>query len=141
MSASNNWYHIKDMDELINSSRALVFNNFGKHDKDDNDIVSFAVDPSELQELDSVLSFEESKNIVYGLVKKQIHKISKKIRYLVNDDIYEKIIMDLNDRMVSNILNGLVNKGLVETAYDDEANDFIFWIKEENNNFGEKNEY
>ena len=34
--------------------------------------------------------------------------------------------------MTSNILNGLVNKGIVETAYDDETNDFVFWIKNEN---------
>jgi hypothetical protein len=34
--------------------------------------------------------------------------------------------------MVSNILNSLVNKGLVETAYDAEANDFIFWVSDEN---------
>ena len=32
----------------------------------------------------------------------------------------------------SKILNGLVNKGLVETAYDSESNDFIFWVKDDN---------
>jgi hypothetical protein len=33
--------------------------------------------------------------------------------------------------MVSNILNSLVNKGVLDSAYDDEQNDFIFWVKEE----------
>ena len=31
--------------------------------------------------------------------------------------------------MISNMLNTLVNKGLLETAYDNESNDFIFWVK------------
>jgi hypothetical protein len=35
--------------------------------------------------------------------------------------------------MTSNLLNGLVNRGLVETAYDDEAEDFVFWVKENKN--------
>ena len=38
----------------------------------------------------------------------------------------------MNHRMTSNILNNLVNKGLVETGYDGNSNDFIFWIKDEN---------
>ena len=32
--------------------------------------------------------------------------------------------------MVSNILNQLVNKGILESAYDEKSNDFIFWLKE-----------
>jgi hypothetical protein len=33
--------------------------------------------------------------------------------------------------MISNILNNLVNKGVLESAYDADLNDFVFWIKEE----------
>ena len=35
----------------------------------------------------------------------------------------------LCERMVSNIIQSLVKKGLVETAFDNEKNDFIFWVK------------
>lgn len=136
--SDDEWYIVNGIDDLINSSRALVFNNFGKSKSEDpDDLISFTVDPKDIKELDSVLSFEESKVIVFSIIKKQRNKISKQIRYLLNNDMYEKIIGCLNDRMVSNILNGLVNKGLVETAYDDEADDFVFWIKDEKN-FGEK---
>ena len=38
----------------------------------------------------------------------------------------------MNSRMISNLLNGLVSKGLVESSYDSELNDFVFWIKDEN---------
>lgn len=44
------------------------------------------------------------------------------------------IITALNDRLVSNILNSLVNKGLIETAYDDSRNDFVFWVKDNDKN-------
>jgi hypothetical protein len=33
--------------------------------------------------------------------------------------------------MISNILNSLVNKGILDSAYDSDQNDFIFWVKEE----------
>jgi hypothetical protein len=52
---------------------------------------------------------------------------------MVNDQKFSEIISSLNDRMVSNILNSLVNKGLVETAYDSDSNDFIFWIPNNDN--------
>jgi len=42
--------------------------------------------------------------------------------------------------MVSNILQGLVQRGIVETAFDDESNDFVFWVKNNEENTEEKNE-
>jgi hypothetical protein len=36
--------------------------------------------------------------------------------------------------MVSNILNTLVNKGVLDSAFDTDQNDFIFWVKEDENN-------
>ena len=31
--------------------------------------------------------------------------------------------------MVSNIVKGLVSRGLVESAFDSEKNDFVFWVR------------
>jgi hypothetical protein len=33
--------------------------------------------------------------------------------------------------MVSNILTKLVSDGIIESAFDTEKNDFIFWVKEQ----------
>ena len=33
--------------------------------------------------------------------------------------------------MTANILNNLVSKGYVDTAFDEEENDFVFWVKED----------
>ncbi|NBT08684.1 MAG: hypothetical protein EBS98_07780, partial [Chitinophagia bacterium] len=41
----------------------------------------------------------------------------------------DTILEELNSRLVSNILNSLVNKGLIESAYDSDTNDFVFWVK------------
>jgi hypothetical protein len=35
--------------------------------------------------------------------------------------------------MVSNLLANLSRQGLVESAYDESLNDFVFWAKDENN--------
>lgn len=129
---NNEWFIIKDLDGLINSARALIFNNFGKKESiDDPDIASLSVPLHDQEELDKILSFEESKIIITNLAKKQKNKKSLSVRYLIDDEIFEKIVYSLNDRMVSNILNGLVNKGMVETAYDNEIDDFVFWVKDD----------
>ena len=125
------WYIIKDIEKFIDTTRILVFNNFAQDGKDD---INFSLDTKidSTEELDQVLSYNESDSIIDGLIKKEINKKSKKIRYLLSDDLFLDIVESLNSRMVSNILSGLVSKGLVETAFDDSANDFIFWIKDEN---------
>jgi hypothetical protein len=134
-SINDDWFVIKDFEGFIESTRALVFNSFGSNTKeDDQQDFLMSVSDRDKEELDKVLSYDESLTIVIGFLKKEKHKTTKKIRYLVNDSSFMKIIYSLNDRMTSNILNGLVNKGLVETAYDSESNDFIFWIKDNDKN-------
>lgn len=131
-SINDEWFVINDLDDFINATRALVFNNFGQKQTDqETDPLNFSVHPDDVKEIDSILSFDESKLITIDRLKKQKNKQTKKIRYMLNDSLYMEIISALNDRMVSNILNNLVSKGLVESAYDSDANDFIFWIKKE----------
>lgn len=129
------WYIVKNLEEFIESSRSLVYNNFGntfeKKDPIDN-MLNMVVSEEEKKELDTVLSYEESSIIITTLLKKQINNKTKKHRYVMTEKMFMSIIESLNDRMVSNMLNGLVNKGLLETGFDEETNDFIFWIKDEN---------
>ena len=130
MSKNDDWFIVKDFEGFIEATRALVFNSFGSENTSDNqNNFIMSITDKDKQELDNVLSYDESFSIVVGFLKKEKNRTTSKIRYLVNDDVYMNIIYALNDRMTSNILNNLVNKGLVETAYDSESNDFIFWIK------------
>jgi hypothetical protein len=128
----NKEYVIKDIDSFVLSSRSVVFNNFGKNQDNPSDDLIQDVKIEELEEFNQVLSQEESMIIAKSIIKKQINKKTKQVRYIVTDDSFMEMITLFNDRMVSNMLNGLVNKGLLETGFDEESNDFIFWIKDEN---------
>jgi hypothetical protein len=128
---SETWYIVPDLDNFTDKARAIVYNNFGAwQNKDELDILIDDVKEQDQEEFDNMLSHQESLLIVKELIKKQKNKKTQEIRYTINDNIFADIVYRLNDRMVSNIVNSLVQKGLVESAFDSEANDFIFWIKD-----------
>ena len=128
------WFEVKDLEGFVNSTRALVYNNFGSwQSKEEEDIVNGMVDkPSNKEEFDQLLGQEESLVIIRPLLKKQKNKITKKIRYIVSDSTFYNILEQLNDRLVSNIISSLVKKGLVESAYDSEIDDWVFWVNKNN---------
>jgi len=128
---SETWYIVPDLDNFTDKARAIVYNNFGTwQNKDELDILIDDVKIQDQEELNNVLSHKESLLIIKELVKKQKNRKTKEIRYTINDTIFADIVYKLNDRMVSNIVNTLVQKGLIESAFDSDANDFIFWIKD-----------
>lgn len=118
---------IKNLSDFTNKIRVIVFNSFGTDTDLSKDLLD--IDISQKDELDSILSYDESLLIVKQYVNKEQNKINKKIRYSIQDNIFYDLINALNQRMISNILNSLVKKGLVESAFDSKSNDFIFWIK------------
>ena len=131
---NDNWYIVDDLDGFILSSRKLIFNNFGKTKDSSSDINSmFAeIKPEEQDEFDTILTQEESLIIAKGFLKKQLNKKTKEVRYVLTDEVYIELLESMNDRMVSNTLNSLVNKGYLESGFDEESNDFVFWVKDEN---------
>jgi hypothetical protein len=118
------WFVVKDKDHLIESTRILVFNSFGNTESN----VKLSINSQDQEELDTILSFNETENIMMPHLRKQRNKRTNAERYLLEDKQYQEIIQLLGSRMVSNILHGLVKKGLVESAFDTECNDFIFWV-------------
>lgn len=130
------WFLIKDLSEFTTKARAIVFNNFGIWDSNESelDILIDTVSKDEEEEFNQILSQNESIIIVKSIARKQKHKKTNKIRYILNEKLFIDVIESLNDRMVSNILNSLVSKGLVESSFDSEINDFVFWINNENTN-------
>jgi len=127
------WYIINDLDEFTDKVRAIVFNNFGVwQEKTDLDILIDNVKKEDQQELDQILPHQESLLIVKDAVKKQTNRKTKKVRYTLSEKLFVDVIEKLNSRMVSNVLNSLVQKGLVDSAYDSESNDFVFWVKDNN---------
>jgi hypothetical protein len=130
----NEWFVINDLNEFTDKTRIIVYNNFGKWESNNpiNDTMDL-IEESDTNDMNKVLSHEESLTIVKQVVKKQKHKKSDRVRYILNETLFAKIVQDLNARMVSNVLNELVKKDIIESGFDNESNDFVFWIKKDNN--------
>lgn len=131
------WYLIHDIENFVNSSRRLVFYCFGDVNQPikPTDSIESIIDKmteEEKEELDSSLPYSESLLIVQQFAKQKKDKYGN-IKYHITDSILNSIIEALNSRMVSNILNHLVNTGMLESAYDSDLGDFVFWIDEKNN--------
>lgn len=128
----NNYYTITDLDQFIESTRVLVFDAFGKADNHDPDQLALYLQelkPQEQIELNSVLTQQESLNIAKDFIKEKIK--NKKTVYIISEKKYMAMIESFNERLVSNMLKNLTQIGLLESAYDSELNDFIFWIKDQ----------
>jgi hypothetical protein len=133
--SESEWFVINDLSDFTDKARTIVYTNFGewqkKIDADENIVIGEMSENTE--ELDKILSHQESLIIVKESIKKQKNKKTKKNRFVINEKIFADIVYMLNDRMTSNIISGLVQKGLIESAFDDESNDFVFWIKKDEN--------
>jgi uncharacterized FlgJ-related protein len=130
--SDSQWFIIPNVSEFTDKARAIVYNNFGVwQNKSDIDIIIDDVVENQKEEFDKILSHQESLVIVKENIKKERNKITKETRYILNDEMFAEIVHKLNDRMVSNIISGLVKKGLIETAFDNESNDFVFWVKDD----------
>lgn len=131
---NDQWFFINDFDDFVEHSRSLVFKCFGEANKIADDSMTTALyemSKQETEEMNNTLTHEESAIIIKNYARKQINRKTKEVRYCLTDKLLQSIIEDLNSRMISNILNSLVNKGLLDSAYDSDQNDFIFWVKEE----------
>lgn len=127
-------YIIDDLEEFTRSARKLVFNGFDKSIGDDPDEFTkliTEISPDDLEEMDQILTQQESLVIVKSLAKEQKHKITNESRYLIDEKIFSQIIEEMNGRLVSNMLSSLASKGMIESAYDEQINDFVFWIKDD----------
>jgi hypothetical protein len=136
MKNKDGWFMIKDFDDFVNNARALVFKYFGDTESTPVDPLSISIikmNPQEKKELDETLTHEECALIIKGYAKIQKTK-NNKIKYCLNDKILLQILEDMNSRLVSNILNSLVNKGVLDSAFDSEKNDFVFWVKDDQEN-------
>lgn len=123
------WYSITDFDLFIQSTRILVYSMFGDKDCDiaTMNLHMEDLNESEQKEINICLSFNETMSIAKNYVK----LIKKNKTYAISESKYMKLIESLNARLVSNLLNKLANEGILESAFDEEINDFVFWAKDD----------
>lgn len=127
------YYVISDVHEFVDATRKIVFGAFGEDFDEGNqhevdNLIDSLTDQDE-EELEKTLSHDECLAILHDLVKPKKTK-SGKTKYVFSENQFNEIIEAFNARLVSNLLTSLVQEGKVESAYDAEENDFIFWVKD-----------
>ena len=132
------WLEIENLDKLIDFSRRLIYSNFDPNKRDQEDQTFFQnlskFNNIELAEMNDILPHKEIKIIFNEFIIKKRHKKTKQIRLFIQEDDYENVLEAINSRFVSNIVQRMVGKGLLETAFDAERNDFIFWVNKNEKN-------
>lgn len=117
---------------FLETTRVWVYGLFGGTEVGDIlDLRYKNLDSEEKEELDTYLTLKEVTTIAVSYIR--FDKTNK--QYIISLSDYESFVEALNSRLISNIMNGLVAKGQLECAFDDEKQDFIFWRKED----GKKN--
>ena len=134
------WFTIIDLEAFVDSTRVLVYELFGNEskgkDKDEN-IAKTNTDykkltKTEQEEINECLTYQEALLISKDFLKERVNKKLKQKKYLISEKSYLSFLESLNARLVSNMLSKMVKQDLLESAFDEESNDFIFWLKEEN---------
>lgn len=138
MSAMNNdWFVVSDYDSFVEHTRTIVYfcyaNESSLNDMSDKIILT----EEEISELDQILSFKEASDIINSNLQQQTNSVTKAKRSVLNEKIYLNILQEMNTRLTSNLLRSLVDKGELEMGYDNEADDFIFWVPDNKKNIGE----
>jgi hypothetical protein len=133
-------YKITNIEDFIESCRLMVYHYFGAGDEADvydgpKLITIDMLSDEEKSEIDSCLNKEEAFLIFKEHAKIKYHKTKNKNEYYLSNTSFMQYIEALNTRMVSNILSNLVKRGVVESTFDEDSNDFVFWV----NNKDEQN--
>ena len=130
------WFLIKDFEGFVNHARGLVFKVFGESvgqqeiDEDMSTIYE-SLSKLDLEEMNQTLPLEQCLLISKQHIKIKTNRKTKETEYYINDNILFRLLESFNTRMVSNILSKLTNDGLLESAFDEAKNDFVFWIKDD----------
>jgi hypothetical protein len=126
-------YIIENLNEFIDASRTLVYNVFGEEKSNQAIMEDYSFDfnintlvDEEREELDKCLSYKETELIMKDYITEK--NIGDKSVYFINESEYFTFLESLNRRLVSNLVQTLVEKGALESAFDEDVNDFIFWV-------------
>ena len=136
MNDDDEWMEVVNIDKLTDFTRRVIFHNFNtdnNHLSDDDffDKVKNMPSLEDSKEMDQLLPFEEVRLILQGFVKKRKNRKTHVVKMFMKEKDYDKILEEFNQRMISNIVQGMVSKGILDMAFDNEKNDFVFWIKKE----------
>lgn len=78
------------------------------------------------ENLDEFITIEQ----VIGLIAENSIGKDEDNNFLITEENFEDLFQKIRDRLYSVGLSRLAAKGLVECAWDDEANEMVFWLSE-----------
>lgn len=121
-------YEVTDLEEFIKSLRSIILENFYEGEEKRKSIYELdELMRSKRESIDKKLTIQEAKSIIEPMLK-VTKSIKGEIEYTISHKNFKKTLDELNRRIISNILTELSSEGLLETGFDEEKNDFIFWI-------------
>ena len=127
-------YVISNLTKFLDASRVWLYVIFGGEEPSQTMTKRYVdLSDEEQEEIDKVLNLKEVLNISAGYIKHDLHNNT----WTITEKHYEDFLVELSGRMTSNILASMVSSGILESAYDSEINDFVFWrndIDEKDNN-------
>ena len=143
-SDNDDWYEVTDMNKVVDFIRKLVYDSFSDPvDYTDIDTIDGLLDirltDEEMDELNQLLSLEECLSLFKPKLK--VERRNGKNVYFISSYIFEDVVRDINGRMISNTMRSLVEKDLIEVAFDNDKNDFVFWLKKKGKNDGDISTY
>lgn len=78
------------------------------------------------ENLDEFITIEQ----IIELIKESSIGLDEDNNYLITQEIFDQLFDDVRERLYSVGLSRLAAKGLVECAWDDEANEMVFWLSD-----------
>lgn len=133
-----NYYLIKDFNFFVKETKKVAVENFKtfveekdvkeEYDEVTNKITNEFIEISSkadlsLEEINNeIISDHECEVLMYPMIE---HKEGKMI---VSEGMYFDILKCIHTRIISNTLAILASKGIIESAFDEELDDFVFWI-------------
>ena len=76
------------------------------------------------ENLDDFITIEQ----VVNLIKKNNVGLDEEGNYLITSDIFDEVFGEIRDWLYGVGLSKLAAKGYVDCAWDDEANEMVFWL-------------
>jgi hypothetical protein len=76
------------------------------------------------ENLDDFITIEQ----IINLIKKNNLGLDEDGNYIINSDIFDEMFGEIRDWLYGVGLSKLAAKGFVDCAWDDEANEMVFWL-------------
>lgn len=132
MKKKKQWYDITDINQFVEATRVLVYTAFANSNFDIQNMSMAFTDLTDAEqlELNGCLSTNETINIAKDFMKVK-NKDKNKKSYIISDKGYIDLMDALTTRITANLLHKLSNDGVLDSAFDEELNDFVFWTKDE----------